>query len=89
MYTYLTKPVAKKITLSGLALCMLSYIISLSTLFSVYGKARGCIETSADCKLTTEQIAGKISVITGYAGMAILLTGLALYVIVTNKKKEH
>lgn len=86
MKKYLNQRFAMKLLITGSSLYVVSFIFSLATVFKVYDKVDECLGKTANCTFGTEQIVSKIALFVGYAGLGILVAGLVVLLIVTEKK---
>lgn len=89
MKKYLNKQFAKKLLIMGGIMYAVSLVLNFVTVYSVYGKVDECLDKTANCTLSTEQIVGKIAMAISYTAIGIFFVGLVLLLTVMAKKKKR
>ncbi len=78
--------VAKKILIVGGVLLVLTVLLNIISLISIYAAAGSCDPSTSSCTFDTEQLVAKGSVVLAYIAVATLLSGVVMLLI---ESKHH
>lgn len=80
---------AKNLLILGGGMFAVSIVLNFIVAYSAYGKVDECLDKSAGCALSTEQVAGKIAMTLAIIGIGILAVSIVLLLVESAKKKKQ